>query len=89
MTANDQGNAGREAFFERFRDDEAFAEALSSAASMTAALSLAATYGYVITPEAIVHAATATQPLQHNHNPLLGTSGETTGQFGATDPGDY
>ena len=87
MTANHQGNAGREAFFERFRDDEAFAEALSSAASMTAALSLAATYGYVITPEAIVHAATATQPLQHN--PLLGTSGETTGQFGATDPGDY
>ncbi len=54
---------------------------------MTAALSLAATYGYVITPEAIVHAASATQPLQHN--PLLGTSGETTGQFGATDPGDY
>ena len=87
MTANDQGNAGREAFFERFRDDEAFAEALSSAASMTAALSLAATYGYVITPEAIVHAASATQPLQHN--PSLGTSGETTGQFGATDPGDY
>ena len=87
MTANDQGNAGREAFFERFRDDAAFAEALSSAASMTAALSLAATYGYIITPEAIVHAATATRQLQHI--PLLRTSGEATGQFSATDPGDY
>jgi hypothetical protein len=87
MTANHQGNAGREAFFERFRDDEAFAEALSSAASMTAAVSLAATHGYVITPEAIVQAATATQSLQHN--PLLRTSGEATGQFGVTDPGDY
>jgi len=87
MTANDEGNAGREAFFERFRDDEAFAEALSSAASMTAALSLAATYGYVITPEAIVHAATATQSLQRNL--LHKTSEEATSHFGATDPGDY
>ena len=87
MTANEQGHAHDEAFFERFRDDQSFAEAVSSAASMTAALALAGTYGYIITPEALVHAAAAIRPpLQ---NPLLRNSDSPAGQFVATDPGDY
>ena len=87
MTADEQGHADNEAFFERFRDDEAFAEAVSSAASMTAALALAAAYGYTITPQAIVRAATGTRSLPHD--PLLRISDAPASQFGETDPGDY
>jgi hypothetical protein len=87
MTANDQAQPDSEAFFERFRDDEAFAEACSSAASMSAAMALAATYGYTITPEALVHAATATRSMQHK--PLLGICVEQASPFVPTDPGDY
>lgn len=87
MTANDEGSDDRDAFFDRFRDDDAFAEALSSAASMKAAVSLAAAHGYTITRETLVHAATGTR--EPHDNPLLRLPHEPPERFAVTDPGDY
>lgn len=66
------------AFLTRFDSDAAFAEVISSAASMDHALALATRYGFAITPDVLIRAA---MPFRD--------SGERTPPPGADGPHEH